>query len=238
MLDKHGYVDRRVRRELGMGDPVAGGWRDDSRVLLLERFPRWRVWNRVFMEASDDASTLWGGLLIVVAFGFVGAFLLLPKDADWGARFFSAVGAGVLATAVAWGLFLAIRTLIYRARGYRGSAWEVRWALGTTRHKSGALATSSSVVLECKASPPANVSELGYVEAVVRQPSGAYRGMISPGFRESAHSLAFSATGGVAAPPPPGTYEVRWYGTTRRRRQYEIARSTFTVPDDAPAVTA
>lgn len=101
------------------------------------RFPRWRVWRRVLTRTEADIATLWGAVLVPLAFGFVGAFVVLPKDADWGARFFDAIGVAVLATLGVWGLLLAAHALSYSARGHHDSVWRVDWALRSSVHPAG-----------------------------------------------------------------------------------------------------
>ena len=200
-----------------------------------KRFPRWRVFQRVRARTEADVAGLWGAVIVAVAFGLVGAFVVVPKDADWGDRFVSAVGVGVLAIVGVWGLLLVAHALAYRIKKFRDGVGEVEWALGSKLHPSGMRTTKSSVGLRCKSIPPVSVSALGHVEAVARLPNGEYRWMVRPGFGEGPHNLWFFVTG-TFAPPPPGTYEVRWYGTTGRRKQYEITRATSTVPDDGGGV--
>jgi hypothetical protein len=175
---------------------------------------------------------VWGAILVALAFGFAGAFFVLPKDADWGARFIAAVGVAALATGGAWGLLLAFHTLWYRCRSGRDPAWSVGWSLYSKESKSGMRTTAKSISLLGNADPPVNVSSLGHVEAVVRLPSGVFQRMAQHGMGAGPHTLTFQVAANSMA-PPPGTYEVRWYGTTARRKRYEIARSRYTVPDDS-----
>ena len=48
-----------------------------------KRFPRWRVFQRVRARTEADVAGLWGAVIVAVAFGLVGAFVVVPKDADW-----------------------------------------------------------------------------------------------------------------------------------------------------------
>jgi hypothetical protein len=197
----------------------------------VQRFPRWRVFHRALARTTDDIASLWGAVLVALAFGFVGAFFVLPKDAGWGARFVAAVGIATLATVGVWGLLLAAHALWYRVSGGHDAAWRVGWSLYSKEPTPGFRMTATSVALLCDAEPPVSVSALGHVEAVVRLPSGAFLRMAQHGMGGDSHNLWFHATGSTA-PPPPGTYEVRWYGTTARRKRYEITRSRFTVSDE------
>jgi hypothetical protein len=67
---------------------------------------------------------------------------------------------------------------------------------------------------------------LGHVEVVVKGPHDAIRQMPRHGMGASPTPLWFAPETGVT--PGVGTYEARWYGTTPRRKRYEIARSRFT----------
>jgi hypothetical protein len=191
------------------------------------------VLHRAIACTTDDISTPWGAALVALAFGFVGAFYVVPQDAVWGDKFIAAVGVAATATVGVWGFLVAAHALAYRVKKGRDAAWSVGWSLYSKEPKPGFRMTASTVALLCKVEPPANVSALGHVEAVVRLPSGALLRTAHRGMGGDAHSLWILATGNTSA-PPPGTYEVRWYGTTVRRKRYEITRSRFTVPTREP----
>lgn len=138
------------------------------------------------------------------------------------------LGLAVVTVGVAlWGV------VSYRLRGDR--AWEVRWGLSDTITPAGIRMRRNGVQLVGVANPPVAVAALGYVDAVVRLPSGEYRLMpqhgMGPlgGMRSTDSGWWFPPAGSVHEPIAPGEYEVRWYGTTARRRRFEIARSKHTV---------
>ncbi len=171
-------------------------------------------------------------MLVAVAFALVGAFAVFPRGANWFARFSAGLGVAAMALVAAWGLVLAYRALMYRRRG--DPVWEIAWSLRKTEHQSGAATIrANGVSLICCGRPPVSISTLGHVEAVVRLPSGRIRQMSQEGMGDAGTTLWF-APALKAGPLTPGTYEVRWYGTTARRRRYEIARSKYRVPDDPP----
>jgi hypothetical protein len=202
-----------------------------ARAAKLERFPRWRVWNRVLAHATEDMATLGGAVLVAVAFALVGAFAVFPRGANWFARFSAGLGVAAMALVAAWGLVLGYRTLRYRRRG--DPVWEIAWSLRETQQSGGVSVRVNGVSLICRGRPPVSVSTLGHVEAVVRPPNGRIRQMPQEGMGGDAGTTLWFAPALEAGPFTPGPYEVRWYGTTARRRRYEIARSKFMVPDDS-----
>jgi hypothetical protein len=119
----------------------------------------------------------------------------------------------------------------YRLRGDR--VWKVAWGFKASEHPRGIHSQVDGLSLMCNAAPPVDVSALGDVEAVLRSPRGDYRRMPHLGMRGDSHNLGFSP--GSLIGWERGVYEVRWYGTTGRRRRYELARSKYMLepPDSA-----
>jgi hypothetical protein len=119
----------------------------------------------------------------------------------------------------------------YRLRGDR--AWKVVWSFKASERLPGVHTRIDGLNLICDVAPPISVSALGDVEAVLRSPRGEYRRMPHRGMSGDSHVLGFSPGGLIGW--EHGVYEVRWYGTTTRRRRYEIARSTYMLePPDTP----
>jgi len=185
------------------------------------------VFQRAFARTSDDVPSLWGAVLVALAFGFVGAFVVLPGDAHWGARFAAAVGVATLATVGVWGLLVVVHAAVYRIKGFRDPVWEARWQLSSRTYRSGLRTSGSGISLVCKSSPPVHVSALGHVEAVVRVPDGSLTRRSKQGMAGHDHALGFSI-----GSPAGGSCEVRWYVTTSRRKRYEITRSTFVLTEE------
>jgi hypothetical protein len=136
------------------------------------QFPRWRVWNRVLQRTEEDVGTIWGALLVALAFGFVGAFWVQPRDAGWSARFFGAVGVAAIATAGAWFVLLAANLLLYRRRGDRD--WQISWSVYSREPKPGISSKAHGVGLLRRLDRRARVADLGLVEALVRLPAGDF----------------------------------------------------------------
>jgi hypothetical protein len=167
--------------------------------------------------------------LSALGFAFVSAFFVLPKDANWRARFEAGVGAAAIALGVIWGAVLAFQAVRYRLRS--DPVWSVAWHLSSREDASGIRTSTNGVSLICEGHPPVDVATLGHVEAVARLPNGEFRRMPQHGMGGSPTTLWFAPDGGTG-PPTAGAYEVRWYGTTARRKQFEIARSKSTVRYD------
>jgi hypothetical protein len=111
----------------------------------------------------------------------------------------------------------------YRLRGDR--VWKVAWGFKASEDRPGVHSRVDGLHLRCDTAPPINVSALGDIEAVLRSPRDEYRRMPHRGMGGDAHVMGFSPGGLVGW--ERGIYEVRWYGTTSRRRRYEIARSKY-----------
>jgi hypothetical protein len=109
----------------------------------------------------------------------------------------------------------------YRLRGDR--VWKVGWSFKASEPFPRAHSRVDGLNLICDTVPPISVSALGDVEAILRSPRREYRKMPHRGMGGDSHVLGFSPGGLIGW--ERGVYEVRWYGTTSRRRRYEIARS-------------
>ncbi len=204
------------------------------------RFPRWRVFRRSWSATEAALARLPMLVLVPTAGAIVGSAWgvshpfqtirrgLVVGQASFGRVLVSALVGGVVGLLALIGLVWVCIWAWYRLRG--DAAWEVGWSLYSKEPRPGILSTASTVILRCTGVPPVSVSALGHVEAVIRLPSGDFRRMPQHGMGSDEHTLTFSATGGGGA-PPPGKYEVRWYGTTAGRKRYEIARSRYVVPD-------
>jgi hypothetical protein len=127
------------------------------------------------------------------------------------------------------GLFMPVAAVFvfvllrYRLIGDR--TWRVSWEM-IYRETGSVMSTGSSVSMECTVTPPVLLSALGHVEAVIRYPDGTLLERGQEAMRSTEYAIGFAPTGGGR--PQTGTYEIRWYGTSRTRRLREIARSRYT----------
>ena len=148
------------------------------------------------------------------------------RDAFWHLLLVGVLGTLGAIIGVA-GIVVLVAIAVYRIRGDR--TWSVKWALSMKTSEEGGTLRQDSVQLVCSGHPPVDVASLGYVDAVVRLPTGEWRQMTQDGMSQGKSALSFSVLGQVHGPIPSGKYEVRWYGTNTRVRRFEIARSKFTV---------
>lgn len=208
-------------------------------------FPKWCVWWRTL----DTTETTLGSVPVVLAVPTLSALVgtawavshpadvihhgLVVHQASFGAALASAVIGGAL-TLVA--IVAAIFTWHLARYGLRGDpVWAVGWALRRDEsRRPGIVSDSSNVQLLCVGQPRVKVSALGDLAAVVRLPSGRHCGMPSHGLGGDDYWRWFDLP--LGAELPPGTYEARWYGTTGRRRRYEIARDRHTLVETARGV--
>jgi hypothetical protein len=119
-------------------------------------------------------------------------------------------------------LLVVLGKFVLELARYRLSCWkDPIW--GATCLQSG---TPGMVAfgLDCKVQPPASIPD--HLECAVKPPSGDVE--IVP-----EQSLSPRRPLGVVFDFPlatPGTYEVRWYGLSDRRKRYEITRAKFKLP--------
>ena len=71
------------------------------------------------------------------------------------------------------GIVVLVAIAVYRIRGDR--TWSVKWALSMKTSEEGGTLRQDSVQLVCSGHPPVDVASLGYVDAVVRLPTGEWR---------------------------------------------------------------
>ena len=166
------------------------------------------------MQATDDVGTLWGSALLAFGFAVLGAFLV-PASDTWSARLIAGVGAAVIALIAVWGVLLVYRAVNYVKRG--DPVWRVAWSLSERVVNNWATVRVNGVSLVCDGHPSVDVSTLGHVEAAVRLPDGTIRSMAQEGMGGNGTTVGF-APSFTSGPLPTGAYEVRWYGTTHRRR--------------------
>jgi hypothetical protein len=192
------------------------------------RFPRFRVWWRIYNATENVLASLPVVLLLPTLAALVGAaYAASHTSSARGTSFGSALVGALISGA---GTLIAVVLLIffwllawYRLRGDR--VWKVAWGFKASEHPPGVHSRVDGLSLICNTAPPINVSALGDVEAALRSPRGEYRRMPHRGMRGDSHSLGFSP--GSLIGWERGVYEIRWYGTTERRRRYEIARSKY-----------
>lgn len=211
---------------------------------VVQRFPRWRVWWRIL----DATETTLGSVPVVLAVptfsALVGTALAVSHPADV-IRHGLVVHQASFGSALLWaviggaGSLFLILVAIFAAHitryWLRGDpVWEVGWSMRRER-KGSISSTTNGIQLLCRAVPPVKTSVLGHVEAVVRLPDGTYVYTKQPaGIQgdDRSQSLGFIAVGEITA----GIYEVRWYGTNARRRQYEITRDRHTLVETAHGI--
>jgi len=203
-----------------------------------KRFPRWRRWWRYFDKTED----MLGSLPMVIVTPVMAAAVAAAWTASLPTREVVRRGAVVAQSSFWHGLFVAVLgvgvgagiavlaaavwcIVSYNLRG--DPAWKVRWEI-TEQRVNGAVMRRGGVALVCESDPPVDVVSLGYVDAVLRPPGGEHRWMPQHGMGNGESGWWFHAAN-PSGPIPLGTYEVRWYGTTRRHRRFEIARSKNTV---------
>jgi hypothetical protein len=208
----------------------------------MARFPRWRVWWRIYSATETTLGSLPVALLIPLVAALIGTAYaashpselirrgLVVHQASFGRTLVTGLFGGVVGLLALVGLVFMATLTWYRLRG--DPTWDVRWRLGSEAVGDWARVTRSTVGLFCTGKPPVDVSLLGHVEAIVKLPSGNYYTMAQDGMGPTGDGLWFwvPAPNGLGGPPAPGNYEVRWYGTTPKRKQYEITRSRFAVP--------
>jgi len=94
-------------------------------------------------------------------------------------------------------------------------------------HEVGSDSLALSLISRDK--PPRNLHAIEPIKCEVLTPS--QRLIVIPDEklsprRDGAYGLAFHNE-----PPERGTYRVRWYASTERRRYYEVTRETFVVDE-------
>lgn len=195
---------------------------------LPTRFPRFRVWWRVYNATENVLASLPVVLLLPTLAALVGAAYAAshpssPRGTSFGSALAGALisGAGTLIVVVLL-IFLWLLAW-YCLRGDR--VWKVAWGFKASEDRPGVHSRVDGLHLICDTAPAIDVSALGDVEAVLRSPRGGYRRMPHRGMGGDSHILGFSPGGLIGW--ERGVYEVRWYGTTTRRRRYEIARSKY-----------
>ena len=113
----------------------------------------------------------------------------------------------------------------YRLSGGRDGIWEAR--------RPEAVENLMFFSLVCKTFPPVDLSVLGaYVECLITDPEGA---PVPPLYIEArGNPIGLTARCEVAA--KVGTYEVRWFASTKYRKLYEVTRRSFTVSGVDPFI--
>jgi hypothetical protein len=192
------------------------------------RFPRFRVWWRIYNATENVLASLPVVLLLPTLAALVGAAYAASHPSSPRGTSFSSALVGALVSGA--GTLIAVALLIffwllawYRLRGDR--VWKVAWSFKANERFPGVHSRVDGLNLICDMAPPSSVATLGDVEAVLRSPRGEYRRMPNRGMGGGSHVLGFSPGGLIGW--EGGVYEVRWYGTTSRRRRYEIARSKY-----------
>jgi len=106
---------------------------------------------------------------------------------------------------------------------YGDPDWNVGWQWDDGGHLS-------RVFLEYGGDVSVGKLTLGHVEAELHRPDAPPMripyNLISP----STDALWFMAVPDKWHPPPPGTYEARWYGSSGKRKRWEVARAKRTLP--------
>lgn len=206
---------------------------------LPKRFPLlpplWR--------AYDSTETALGSLPVMLLLPTVAALIgaawavshpslvirnsLVVHEDSFGSALVAALIGGLVGLLALMGLIFLTTLVWYLLRG--DGVWKVQWRFGAEEHLPGAVLRQDGVSLNCMVTPPVGVATPGHVEAIMRLPNGGYRRVPRHGIGEAedGHRLWFSpgSLGGWTS----GVYEVRWYGTTRHRKRFEIARSRFTL---------
>jgi hypothetical protein len=195
-----------------------------------KRFPRWRVWWRVLDATEATLGSVPVAITVPALSALVGTAWavshpaqvirngLVVHQASFGASLASAVVGGALTLVAILAVMFVGHLARYRLRG--DPAWKVGWSLRRETSPPGITTTVKGAHLLCRAQPPVRVSALGHVQAIMREPDARYSHRGQPGMGGGDFGLAF-----ILDDIQTGVYEVRWYGTTARRRQYEIARS-------------
>lgn len=119
--------------------------------------------------------------------------------------------------------------MAYTAGRYATSGdptWEVRWLL-VDENNDGLLQRTNGVALRCRANPPVEIAALTSLQAVTRLPTGEHRLVDQRSMTGSAYEIAFPPLGSMLGDWPKGEYEVRWYASSARRKQYEVSRRKF-----------
>ncbi len=173
-------------------------------------FPRRRVASRAFQRTEGWLTNRLGALsVLVIVTILVGA----AAGAAVGTTVFAACVGALAALLVVVGGKFAFELARYRLSGWNDPLWEATCE----------SANPGSVIfgLNCKVQPPEPIPH--HLECAVKVPSGEVVDV--PGF-----SLYPRRPMGVLfdfAAAQAGSYEVRWYGLSDRRKLYEITRGKF-----------
>jgi hypothetical protein len=153
----------------------------------------------------------------------------------WQAVIGSVAGLLIVGGLLLWCMLFYLRVWLPLWDRYRG--WEPTW-----EYFPGSDAVLMRLV--CRIVPPVSTDSLGHKECVVKRPDGTTWLVAAGGSvmdtliptGDVTHSMP-AAQAILNLRGESGDYEVRWYGTNRKR--YEIARKKFSIPsatleDDAP----
>jgi hypothetical protein len=128
---------------------------------------------------------------------------------------------GLGAVLLVRGVFWLVACAVYPLRRWKDGEWEARL---TVPNKNIEIML---VELASTRDPPLDPeTTLGHVECLVTDPAG----------QERMAQFLRASDGVISAPHEThmvrGTYEVRWYGTNKQHKQYEITRRRFAVGTD------
>jgi hypothetical protein len=211
----------------------------------IERFPGGRVFWAVWVSTEEAMGRLPMVLLTPVVAALAGTALAVSQPSSsvvhssqglivaapsfwnvlWLALAGSAGGVIVVGGLLFWGMWLYIRAWLPLWDRFRG--WEPRLEPFPDQE-------AARLLLLCRMTPPVQISTLGHMECAVKRPDGSIDLIpdlsIVPSEVPLGDNEAETVPGAMAllGRATPGPYEVRWYGTNRKR--YEIARKKFLIP--------
>lgn len=186
---------------------------------IPKQFPRWRLLRRIVLETEQ----MLGRLPLLILTPTVGAITATAYAASHPGEverrgvvtlvhqsFWDALGSALIGGLGGIAVVGAL-VLLYQSVGYW--LWQRRaWTIWLVRSGTGEYA---SCWLE--ASNPAALTTIGALAATVKLPSGVHlQGQVKIGLNP--YFL-------MPVEPGPERYDVRWYATPDRSRQYELTRS-------------
>ena len=173
------------------------------------------------MRAGEGLTAWWGAVLIVLAFAFVAAFFTLPARNTWSQRFLN----GAVIAGIALGFVMVAAIARHLWCYWRSGRPDENWGTWAYLAVNGAC-----FYLQRKPDAmPVRVQEHGIMEFAVKYPSAAV--VRIPDGELLVQSLHGDCLLAMCDGEGPGVYEVRWYGSRKRGKFYEITRATFVLVD-------
>lgn len=204
-----------------------------------DRFPRWRVFWRVWYSAEAALGSL-PMVAIVPSLTAVGAAIwavghpaltirrgLVVGQRSLGDAVLNGVIGGVVVLCTLVGLVFIVVWVWYRLLG-GDRVWEAIY-----RGRHGAVYFFE---LRCKKGVgKVNPVHLGEVECWIKTPAGNVR-RYAPAEEGWASDPDSAVEVWIETDDGPGRYEVRWYSMREGERRREVARQRVVIDDDEPAV--